>query len=314
MKAKWFVIPAMLLSAAVSLSLAAPQPITKGPAAQEPIRYGKGRKLSDLANKQIRESSGLACSRRRKGVFWTHNDSGDAPRIFAFNLAGDNLATYTIAGAKARDWEDMASFKMGKRAYLLLADVGNNSRRRKEVTIYIIPEPPLDVSKRSVKGTVRSMLTIRFSFEDGNYDCESVAIDPTEKIIYLVPKVLGSRTKIYALPLPRKPGAGGAAKAVAKVSIPTAVAMDISPDGLRAVVLTYGSAREYTRRPGEKWAQAFSRKPRKISMPSRRQGESICYGADGETLYLTSEKLPTPLLEVPVIKPNEKVEKDGPAR
>jgi hypothetical protein len=35
-------------------------------------------------------------------------------------------------------------------------------------------------------------------------------------------------------------------------------------------------------------------------MPRRRQGESICYGPDGKTLYLTSEQLPTPLWEVPV--------------
>ena len=41
-------------------------------------------------------------------------------------------------------------------------------------------------------------------------------------------------------------------------------------------------------------------------MPRRVQGESICYGIDGRTLYLTSECKgkssadPSPLLEVPV--------------
>ena len=79
-------------------------------------------------------------------------------------------------------------------------------------------------------------------------------------------------------------------------------AMDISPDGLRAVVLTYGDAFEYVRGPKETWAAAFARVPRRISVPMRKQGESICYGADGKTLYLTSEKLPTPLIEIPVAK------------
>jgi len=43
-------------------------------------------------------------------------------------------------------------------------------------------------------------------------------------------------------------------------------------------------------------------------MPRRVQGESICYGPDGKTLYLTSEckgkdpANPAPLLEVPVTK------------
>jgi hypothetical protein len=77
--------------------------------------------------------------------------------------------------------------------------------------------------------------------------------------------------------------------------------MDISADGLRAVVLTYGPAFEYVRAGGEKWSAAFRRPGRKLWMPGRRQGESICYGPDGKTLYLTSEKLPTPLLEVPAI-------------
>jgi hypothetical protein len=38
-------------------------------------------------------------------------------------------------------------------------------------------------------------------------------------------------------------------------------------------------------------------------MPQRRQGETVCYGPDGKTLYLTSEFAPTPLFEVPVAQP-----------
>ena len=77
--------------------------------------------------------------------------------------------------------------------------------------------------------------------------------------------------------------------------------MDISPDGLRAVVLTYGHAREYARRADESWSKAFARKERIIVMPRRKQGESICYGEDGKTLYLTSEGKSQPLWEVPLI-------------
>ena len=77
--------------------------------------------------------------------------------------------------------------------------------------------------------------------------------------------------------------------------------MDVSPNGRRAVVLTYGNAFEYMRGEDETWGEAFSRKPREIVVLERVQGESICYGADGKTLYLTSEKLPTPLIEVPVL-------------
>jgi hypothetical protein len=78
--------------------------------------------------------------------------------------------------------------------------------------------------------------------------------------------------------------------------------MDISPDGRRAVILTYGNAYEYCRGEDEAWENAFARAPRIIPMPTRRQGESICYGVDGETLYLTSEKRPTPLWKVPPLQ------------
>jgi hypothetical protein len=87
---------------------------------------------------------------------------------------------------------------------------------------------------------------------------------------------------------------------IATLAIPIATAMDVSPDGHRAVVLTYGDAYEYVRGRGKTWAEAFARPGNKIAMPLRRQGESICYGRDGHTLYLTSEKRPTPLFEVPV--------------
>ena len=75
--------------------------------------------------------------------------------------------------------------------------------------------------------------------------------------------------------------------------------MDVSPDGRRAVVLSYGDAYEYFRRPEEDWAAAFARGPRLLPMPERQQGEAIGYGADGRSLYLTSEKRPTPLWVVP---------------
>jgi len=67
----------------------------------------------------------------------------------------------------------------------------------------------------------------------------------------------------------------------------------------------YGNAYEYRREPAEDWKAAFARQPRTIQMPARAQGESICYGPDGQTLYLTSEKTPTPLLEVAPISTQE---------
>ncbi len=271
-----------------------------------PVRYGKPRKVATLANQKVCESSGLAASRLKGGLFWTHNDSGGGPRIYAFNSEGEHLAVYTVTGAAARDWEDMASVRAGGKSLLLIGDIGDNRRSRKTCTLYVAPEPPVGTKERPVDGQVRVGQRIDFTYADGPRDCEAVGVDGTSGTIYLVSKE-GITCGVYALPWPRA-GTGAAAtppaaRRIASIKIPPAVAMDISPDGRRAVVLTYGDAYEFARGAAEPWADAFARTPRKLVMPRRNQGESICYGADGKTLYLTSEFAPTPLLEVPVAEP-----------
>lgn len=277
-------------------------------AATQPMEYGRAVEIATLANRQINESSGLACSRRTPGVFWTHNDSGGRPRVFAFNRKGEHLAELTIRGARAIDWEDMCSFKQGGKSYLLLADTGDNARKRKRCTLYIVEEPKLDPTKRNVKLFVKNTQNakiakrIRYTYEDGPHDCESVAVDPTSNTILLVSK-RGTERYVYTLPLPEKtPQKPQVAKKIATLRIPNTTAMDISPDGTRAIVLTYMMAYEYSRRDGESWAQAFARPGRTLLMPLRKQGEGICFGPDGKNLYLTSEKLPTPLIEIKPVK------------
>jgi hypothetical protein len=241
-----------------------------------PIRYGEPRIVCFLANQQVSESSGLACSRRSPGVFWTHNDSGDAAQVYAFDAKGRHLATCKLTGAQHRDWEDIASFRLAGKGYLLIADTGDNEQKRPFVTLYLAEEPAVDPNKTNADGAIRLARAIHFTFDDGPQDCESVAVDATTQTVYLVSK--RAKRTVYELPLSARTGADGKcqAKTIARLDIGGAVAMDISPDGLRAVVLTYAHAYEYTRRAGQKWAAAFASPGRLLPMPGRRQGESIC--------------------------------------
>ena len=276
------------------VAVAAEEPTT----AQGPIPYGPGKEIARLANPEITESSGLAPSRIRPGAFWTHNDAGDKPRLFAFNDKGADLGAYMIQGATAVDWEDMASFSIGKRPYLLVGDVGDNQVRRKSYTLYLVAEPPV-AAEPPRPASLPLAARMDFTYEDGPHNCESLAVDPVRREILLVSKTAEAGCKVYVLPLPREARVRDlVAKAVATLQVPTTTAMDVSPDGLRAVVLTYTDAYEYTREAKEDWGAAFGRAPRTIRMPPRPQGESICYGPDGRTLYLTSERAPSPLLQV----------------
>ncbi|MBI1373480.1 MAG: hypothetical protein GC159_12195 [Phycisphaera sp.] len=300
------ILPALLLTA--SLLLAADTRDTSRDPAAAPPAYAPGRELARLQNPAICESSGLAASRVNAHVFWTHNDSGDGPRLFAFDGAGRSLAVLTLTGAAAHDWEDMCSFTAAGRHVLLVGDIGDNNGLRKNYALYAVTEPRLPAD-RPLEAAVPPDQTITFNYDDGPHNCEALAVDPTDRTIYLVIKVIGPKCNVYAMPWPAddNPKTVHIAKQIGTLDIATTTAMDISPDGRRAVVLTYGDAWEYTRAPNETWSQAFTRAPRRLKMPRRVQGESLCFGPDGRTLYLTSEcknrdtaKDPSPLLEVPV--------------
>jgi hypothetical protein len=309
----WILVGVAVLAASLMFSCQAPPSDAAGASAQTRpaptgrVDYLPAKKLCIVASDDIDESSGLAAGRVNKGVLWTHNDSGDKAQIFAFNHAGADLGTVGISNATARDWEDMCSFAIGSRSFLMLADIGDNHLMRKNCTLYILVEPKLRARIKGKKATLPAAMTINFKYSDGAHNCESIAVDTTTKTIYLVSKCRPAICKVYALPLPNKsPKKILVAKPIASLRIPTTTAMDISPDGLRAVVLTYQNAYEYIRRPNETWADGFARDPRRIKTPFRTQGESICYGADGRTLYLTSENLPMPLLQIPAKTPTTK--------
>ena len=144
------------------------------------ITYEVGKEISKLANPTVTESSGLAASRIKEGVFWTHNDSGDSARLFAFNQKGEDLGIFPVYGTTAVDWEDMASFSIGKKHYLLIADVGDNNANRQFCTLYFIAEPQPLKAKPTRPISLRVATRVDFRYEDGPCNCESVAVDPSD--------------------------------------------------------------------------------------------------------------------------------------
>lgn len=279
------------------------------PDGPDSILYGQARTLGFLQSERLDELSGMACSRRRPGLFWAHNDSGAEPRIFLFDLQGRDKGSCLVAGVQNNDWEDMASFTMNGKPYLMIADTGNNSLAAAVHMLHVVEEPACDLERGVSVEEVRPARTIYFSFEDDYRNCEAMGVDPTDRTILLISKEWLRTCRVYALAWPQDdhgmpnrplPKRALVARQIGVIPLRQVTGMDISPDGLRAIVLTYGNAFEYVRAAGEPWANAFARPPREIPLPFRPQGEAICYGPDGKTLYTNSERRPTPLIEVPV--------------
>src|SRR5882757_9430722 len=53
-------------------------------------------KLTDLEDRDIYESSGLVASRTSPGSYWTHNDAGNGPLIYAFDRQGRSRGVWRV--------------------------------------------------------------------------------------------------------------------------------------------------------------------------------------------------------------------------
>ena len=132
----------------------------------------------------LAESSGLAVSRTQPGVYWSHNDSGDGPNLYAIDASGRLLATFQVAGAEARDWEDMSSgpcigdpAPAGAAAppvCLYLADIGDNDRVRQSLSVYVVVEPLVSRDDGSTR-TIASR-SFQYRYPQGPDDAEAFAV------------------------------------------------------------------------------------------------------------------------------------------
>jgi len=311
---RWIIAAASAVALSAVLALqsmvcSGESPGQKGAAAKRtrsgeagPAEYNPARLVCWAANRRIDESSGLAASRTTPGVFWTHNDSGDRARLYAFDLKGNSLGTFAIK-AGHRDWEDMCAYKAGGKGYLVVADTGDNARRRKSYAIYVCSEPKFkpDGDKEPLKavGAPKVVESFAFTYGDGNsHDGESIAASPDGRTLYIVTRNRnGKRCKAFRLERYADGKGNGlkesvVAEEIAVLQYRDVSALDISGDGLRMMVHTYGDGYEFRRKPKESWKQALKRKPRRVVFPKlspRVKGEGCSYGFDDVTLYLTSE-------------------------
>ena len=148
---------------------------------------------------------------------------------------------------------------------------------------------------------------IQFTYADNQpHNCEAVAFDARDNQFLLIEKrrhaELFLHSPVWQLSWdPNKRQQQQVAKPIGAIDFPIVTGLDLSPDGNRGFAITYlGSGAELTRKPGEDWAAALKRPLRIVELPARKQGEAVCYGNDGKTLFLTSEKKPSPLYMVPI--------------
>ncbi len=283
------------------------QPQTREPAATNEIKLS-WRLVTWLADREINESSGLVLSHRNDNCFWTHNDSGDAPRLFLVHRDGRTIARFKVLGIKANDWEDLAFATIDGSPKIIVGDIGGNAQKRNFVTLHILAEPhfSFDNTKPTepIDTSAFAETSMNVFFKGGVTNYEGIAVDHSSKSIFIFEKaLLGGR--VYSVPLTdlSKEQVDVEAKEIGRTSIPFACACDISADSRSMVVITYSLGFLFTRITSpegiaEDWSETLKREPKSFLLPKMRQPEAVCFSVDGKSIFLTSEQLPTPIIQM----------------
>jgi len=241
----------------------------------DPI-FGDRIDLGIIEYPDINEASGIAASRKNAGVIWTHNDSGDLNRIFAFNLQGQHLGIYYIDGVGSRDWEDMAigpGPDSGK-DYLYIGDIGDNNTQFETKYIYRVEEPEVDSNQIPIDTTIYGAGVITFKYPDGIHNAETVMVDPINNDLYIVSRSISS-SRVYRAPYPQSTTDTLVLEYKITLDSTRYTGGDISLSGLEILIKTYFNIFYWSRESGEELWEALANDPLIVPYVWEAQGEAV---------------------------------------
>jgi hypothetical protein len=309
-------IAALCGACSTPLSRTDPQPQAPASAhtsASQPFGADPGSTtVGRLSNADIDELSGLAASTRHNGVFYAINDSGNAAEIFAIGLSGQTYGRWRLPVVNV-DWEAISAFRFRGRHWLMIADVGDNLRRRTSYALHLIEEPEALDQLNTLP-----VHTHHLTFEAGAQNVESVAVSVRDRQVYFVAKA-AKRPTLYSMALDQAFEARGIAQRRGRMAslrkapagnflemllaariLLTPTSLDISANDELAVVGNYRNLYLYQRADGATWAEAFTgTRPQLIASHRLRQSESVAFTADGQSIVFSSEGRHAPVMLVP---------------
>ena len=252
--------------------------------------------LEDLA---IAESSGLVASASQPDVLWTLNDSGAAPRLYAFNPAGEALGTWTIEGALNVDWEDLGQMRGPEgQSLLVIADIGDNLALRPSVSIYVVEEPMISSASDGV-GSAAVVDIVSMRWPDGPQNAEALLVHPLTGEMLLVSKNWGDTRILTVLNAP-----GAPATSVDGIDLSRYPGLDavtggaVSSDGTRIALRTIAGVFLWDVEPGASLGETLLTVPAIIRPPVFGQSEAVSFGADPNEIWMTAEGSPAALMHL----------------
>ncbi|MER6122226.1 WD40 repeat domain-containing protein [Streptomyces sp. NPDC001795] len=234
-----------------------------------------------IKDPRIAESSGLAASRLHPGIYWTHNDSGDGPYIYAVDSrTGETVATVTFSGVgRPRDVE---AISIGPGNEIYVGDIGDNfGGKWPYVWIYRLPEPKV-LKDQTIRAT---QYVVKYS--DGPRDAESLVVHPRTGRVYIIDK-MEDGGHLYEGPDRLSTKGTNVFRPSATIDL-WATDAAFSPDGRQLAVRGYFGGIAY------EWNDGKIKRQGRLDVPLQRQGESVTYTVDGAKLLYGSEGAESPV-------------------
>ncbi len=253
-------------------------PATLPPGVDACDPYGPILDVATVGVEDLVEASGLAVSRIGADTLWSHNDSRDTARLYAFDTTGAALGSFGVPKAFAFDWEDIAAGPGpdGTGFYLYVGDIGDNFNIRDgKIAVYRVP----DGDPRAMVDGFTESVTLAYRYPDGPHNAEAIFVDPVDPALYVITKdereTLVFRGTLE--PVRREVDL----ELVARLYLDAEVSgADISWDGGVIALRGYRSVWMWRRTPGSSIADAFAGEPCTAPAPDERQGEAIAFDRD----------------------------------
>lgn len=248
-----------------------------------------------LESTALNEVSGLAASVKNKGALWVHNDSGGEPKVYLIDTLGKTIGSYVLAGAKNRDWEDIAVGPGPKEGetYVYIGEIGDNNAKYPIKRVYRFVEPTYT---GNVVDTIQQVDQIRFVYSDGRHDAETLLLDPLTKDLYIISK-RDQFSYIYQMAYPQDTSQIDTLEMVGHLSqevqsiLNQPTGGDIAVDGLKILVKSYVQVYYWQRENAQiPIAQLLQTAPEILVYSPEPQGEAIGFAVDESGYYTLSEQ------------------------
>jgi hypothetical protein len=235
---------------------------------------------------EVHETSGLARSRSDPDLFWTHNDAGGAPVLYAIDAGGALRGAVTIRGASQLDWEDIAVARCESGDCVFVGDIGDNQGERESITIYRIPEPAADAEGSE------PAVALEARYPGGPRDAEALFVLPSGDL-FLVTKGEGSPIELYRFRAPQRPGTVAMLELVRELSpeperrADRVTGASASPDGRWVAIRTRTTLHLF---PADPFVSGRPVTSDRVDLTpfGESQGEAVVLADDG-AVWLTSE-------------------------